>query len=187
MANRNPEADIARRELDAEMAIIRKKKRDALNLALIPIPGEESSEEEKEPEEPDPEIVVEGDNLGQRAFSAAMQISTNLYKATKSMDKCFKSNARQMVAVASASKAAVVAPPARKRTRWDQEDDKDVKEDGKEARPSPFSYVVGENPEVATDSMGKTVYHARTYIKNRYKIRKTKLLLRELAFTFTNK
>jgi hypothetical protein len=150
MANRNPEADAAKDELNAHMAVIRKRKQDELLLNIGQVDSSDNEEEE-------PELAVEGENTGQRAYSAAMQISNNLYKATKSMDKCFKSNAKQMAAVVAASKQGDTPTPARKKTRWDQEDSKE-KEDGKEAKPSPFAYVVGENPEVATDSMGKNKF-----------------------------
>jgi hypothetical protein len=137
------------------MAAIAKQKE--ADLQLLDDSNRTGVSEEDEEEEAQA-MVLEGETEGARAMSAAMQISNNLYRATKSMDKCFKRNAQQM-AVATAKLATPVPKPARKKTRWDQDDSKD-KEDGKEAKPSPFAYVVGENPEVATNSMGKnSVFH----------------------------
>jgi hypothetical protein len=110
MANR-AEVEAARKELRAELAMVERQKQEALILnsnAGIP-----SVDLEKEAEPP-PSMVVEGETEGERSLNAAMQISSQLFAATKSMDQCFKRNARHMDQ-ASAVLTAANKPP--KKTR----------------------------------------------------------------------
>jgi hypothetical protein len=144
------ELDAARKELMAELASVDRQRQEALLLdanAGIPMVGDGVDEEDQDP----PEFIPEGGTTADKTLSAAVLLSGQLFAATKSMNQCFKRNAAHMEKASATLEA--VAKPARKKTRWDTPESSE-KEDGKEAKPSPFAYVVGENPEAATDSMG---------------------------------